>query len=130
MKASIQAMAAIVIAMGCATAASAADQATTTSATEFERQQNVPAAKQGTHESRQAARRVQRAEVKVQARNGELPQAGDDWGMKGGKQVKEGTHASRSADRKEKRGEVKQLVKAGELPVTNEADVSAVKKTP
>jgi len=130
MKKSIQAISAV-LTMGCATLALAADEAPAKHASEYERQQNLPAPVAGTHATRQAERKVKQAELKEQQKSGQLPGTGDDWGMNRNQPAKvDGTHTSRAAERKEKRGEIKQLVKAGELPVSNEADVGAVKKSP
>ncbi len=91
---------------------------------EFSRNRNLPAPQAGTHESRQADRRLHRSEVKRQAQAGELPTAGDDWGMgKNMPSAVEGTHETRSAERSVKRAELKQVVRAGQLPATDEADV-------
>jgi len=128
MKASMQAIGAFALAWGCATMAVAADEAQKRTS-EYERQQNTPVPRSGTHESRQAERKVKQAQMKEQVRKGDVPQAGDDWGMNHPQKV-EGTHASRAAERKEKRGEMKALVKSGDMPVTNEAAVNAVKSSP
>lgn len=99
---------------------------------EYTRNQNQPPAKVGTSAERKAARMERRADTKAQAKAGEVPQVGENWGM--GKNNSPspvpGTHESRSAERKEKRAEIKQVVKSGEMPVTNEADVARVKKNP
>jgi hypothetical protein len=103
-------------------------QTSSSPTSEYSRNKNEPAPKQGTKESRSAERKAQRADMKAQNKAGELPTAGDDWGANGNKPApKEGTSESRSAERKSKRSEMKQVVKAGEMPVTTEADVSKVK---
>jgi len=102
--------------------------AATAHVTEYDRQQNIQPKRSGTHQSRSAERKVKRAEVKAENRNGEIPNTGEDWGTNGNRPAKvSGTHASRSAERKEKQAEVKELVKSGEFPVTNEAVVNEPK---
>jgi hypothetical protein len=93
--------------------------------TEYERQQNVPTKREGTHQSRSAERKAKRAEVKAENRNDEIPNDGEDWGSNGNvPPAVSGTKASRSAERKENRAEVKELERSGEFPITNEAVVN------
>lgn len=100
-------------------------QGTAPAKDEWQRNQNMPAPKTGTSESRSTERKARRAEMKAANKAGEIPEAGEDWGHQA-PQKPAGTHETRSAERKVKRAEMKQSVKDGTMPVTTEAEVSKV----
>lgn len=93
---------------------------------EWNRNNNAAAPKEGTRESRKAERQQTRAEVKQQAKAGELPQASDEWASnRNAKPKLDGTHETRKAERQDKRAEMRDLNRQGAIPKTTEATVSA-----
>lgn len=96
-------------------------------ANEFTRQDNVPQARSGTSEERKAARQERRANVKQQAKAGEIVNPGEASHAPEQRRKITGTQETRAAERKEKRAEMKALNKSGQMPVTTEAAVGEVR---